>query len=420
MAQTELPTCEFSRPTVSRSLCGIRHTHIQSPPCQWYCDLDTLQYICETKTIMSIPELRVYGRLGEQLLSLKRSAMRLPRAHRYVWPLLHHVTAERLLNVARVEAELRLGRSSMRAYPYYYFVDVGNLCTLSCPLCPTGNGTLRRTRRLMSMETYRAILDRIRRYAIVVSAYNLGEPFLNPRLLDFIELTQACNVGTNLSSHFNWPASVDAKDIVRSGLEYITASIDGVSAETYREYRVGGDLELALANLAALTAARRELSRSTPFIEWQFMVFRHNEHELPKARDLAMKLGVDHLRFVPPTFPPELTDDPAVRDRWLPSNPLFRTFDPALAGQRGYIRSQRCFYLYRTLTVDPDGSVVPCCFARKPEHTFDNLLAHPLEEVWNNGSYRSARALFSKHAAGRPRVLCDDCSFFRRVPASEP
>ena len=371
---------------------------------------------------MSNP-LRTIGESPVQpgnVLALKRNVLHLPRAPRYLGPLLRHGTPLKLFNIARIEAEMRIGRTALRGYPYYFFIDVCNLCNLRCPLCPTGLHTLNRQQGRMSFDDYRRIFDKVKKYALVASVYNLGEPFLNESIFDIIDYTRRNGVGTNLSSNFNWPIPVDPENIVRSGLEYITISLDGVTQETYGQYRVRGDIAEVIENVQALLAARKRLKSRTPVIEWQFIVFRHNEHEVNRAKELALEWGVDHLRFVSPTIPPEMMQQEGIREKWLPNNSLFHEYDPRLAETRGYIEDKACFYLYRSMTIDPNGSVAPCCFAREESHSFGNLLHDSLDDIWNNDYYRSARALFSSRAPQEQRreVLCDICPMYRKCGVS--
>ncbi|HWP85313.1 MAG TPA: radical SAM protein [Terriglobia bacterium] len=353
---------------------------------------------------------------SERLLRLKRQFVHLPRAPRYLLPVLQHGTPVKWANIALVETELLLRRTKLKSFPFYYFVDPCNVCNLRCPLCPTGNYTLDRNQGMMSFATFKSIIDQIKRYALTVGVYNLGEPFLNRQIFDMIEYAQANNIGTNLSSNFNWPVPVDVRDIVRSGLEYITVSLDGLTQETYSRYRVNGDVKEVFENMKALLAAREAMHSKTPVVEWQFIVFEHNEHELPQVKQLAKQLGVDRLRLVPPTIPPELVGDQTVAAQWLPHDPVYRENDPRLAEQRGYIHDEACFYLYRTMRVDPDGSVAPCCYARSKTHTFGNLLEHSLEQIWNNESYQSARMLFGRKSLPQDRtpVFCDLCPMYKR------
>lgn len=353
-------------------------------------------------------------------VAAERLRLRARRARRYLDPLLKHGGPRKLANILTVETEMRLRRTVMHGFPYYYFIDICNLCNLRCPLCPTGAGTLERPQRIMSLAEYERILERVKTHALVVSLYNLGESFLNPDIFDIIEHTASQGVGTNLSSNFNWPRPIDPRDIVRSGLEYLTVSIDGVTQESYEKYRVRGNLEEAMGNLRALLDARRALKSRTPVIEWQFIVFKHNEHELQPVRELSAELGVDVLRFVSPTVAPDTMADVAAWSPFMPDNEVFHVQHPDLAARQGYIHAQACSYLYRTMTIDPGGRVTPCCFARKEQDDFGNILTHDLSQVWNNDHYRSARELFSRRAPqpDRVRVMCDTCPVYRQDGAA--
>lgn len=350
------------------------------------------------------------------LLKVRRAWLHIPRAGRYLRPVLRHGTPRKVANMLFAEAEMRLKRTTLRSRPYYYLIDVCNVCTLRCPLCPTGNETIARKQGFMSLAEYRQILDKIKEYALVVSLYNHGEPFLNREVFDIIETTAQSNIATNLSSNFNWPVPVDPKNIVRSGLEYITASIDGTTQATYQQYRVRGQIDEAFENVCALLAARKELRSRTPFVEWQFLVFKHNEHELARARELADELGVDLLRFVSPAVDPAFYKETEFWERWMPENPLFLERNPAIARERGYIHDRPCFYVYRSMVIAPGGGAKSCCFTHDTAHDFGNLLTSGVDEIWNNTQYRSARMLFRKRPPAEPRVsvVCDGCELFRR------
>lgn len=343
--------------------------------------------------------------------------LHLPRIRRYASPVLRHGTPRKVANMLLAEAELRLARTSLRALPYYYLIDICNACNLRCPLCATGVGALGRTQGSMSFEEYRSILDKVKRYALVVSLYNHGEPFLNKDIFDIIEYTAQSNVGSQVSSNFNWPMPVNPRDIVRAGLEYITVSLDGVSQEAYQQYRVGGDIQEVFGNMRALLAARKELGSRTPFVEWQFIVFKHNEHEMAEARELAEKWGVDLLRFVAPGIPPEMMGDPELRSKWMPRDPLFWERNPLDTAERGYVYDRTCFYLYRSMAIYYGGGVTPCCFSHDRRDDFGNIHEQGVAEIWNNARYRSARALFSRSGAAQERepVVCDACPMFRQT-----
>jgi MoaA/NifB/PqqE/SkfB family radical SAM enzyme len=348
--------------------------------------------------------------------SVVRSWQRAQRASRYLRPVVQHGSVSKLANIALVEAEMRMRKVRMRGLPYYYIIDICNVCNLRCPLCPTGNGRLDRKQDFISTDEYRRILDRVKDYALVVSIYNHGEPFLNPDVFDIIALTSQQNIACNASSNLNWPRPVDVKDIVRSGLGYLTVSLDGVSQDVYSQYRVRGNVAEVFSNLRELLAVRKALRSKTPYVEWQYIVFKHNEHEMQRARELAAEIGVDLLRFISPGVPPEDMHDKSLQDKWMPENPIYHGRHPKLSEKRGYVFDQACFYLYRSMFIYTGGGVTPCCFAHDEKHDFANIFDQSVQEIWNNESYQSARMLFSKHPPEQPRkkVLCDTCALFRQ------
>lgn len=355
--------------------------------------------------------------IRKSLLHLQQKLQRLPRARRYLRPLVRHGTPEKVANILLIETEMRLRKTVLRGRPYYYNIDICNVCNLRCPLCPTGIKKLGRPQSAMNFDEYRRILNKVKRYALVISLYNNGEPFLNRDIFDIIEHTAGNNIATNISSNFLWPTSVDPKEIVRSGLEYITISLDGVSKETYEQYRVRGDFKEAVENLKSLLAARKALNSATPFVEWQFLVFKHNEHELARARELAVQWGVDLFRPASPIIvTPEMMHDKALREKWMPENPLYWERNPAVIEERGFLYDRTCYFLYRYMAISPGGGVSPCCFAFKKRDDFGNILDSSVDEIWNNKQYRSARMLFSKRPRLEKRVgvICNTCEIFKK------
>lgn len=347
------------------------------------------------------------------LRKIKRHGRQIPKIVRYGTP-------KKLFNAALAEWEMRQQKTTLRCMPYYYIIDVCNVCNLRCPLCPTGNTTISRRQEMLSFEQYKKVFDQVKEYALVVSLYNHGEPLLNPDVFSIVEHTHRNRVGTNISSNFNWPQPIDVNDFIRSGLDYVTVSIDGVTQEAYEQYRVRGDIAEALENLRRLVAAKRALKSNTPFVEWQFIVFKHNEHEMAQARKMAAEIGVDLLRFVSPAMQPEDMHRLDLQEKFMPANPLYWERNPRLVAERGYVFDRPCFYLYRSMFMYPGGGVTPCCFAHDDRQDFGNIHQNSVAEIWNNKTYRSARMLFAKGAPSEDRVetICDKCTIFRQDGAA--
>src|SRR5437868_6418818 len=166
---------------------------------------------------------------------------KLKRYHRHVSKIVNYGTPAKIANILQAEWEFRRQKTILHCQPYYYIIDICNVCNLRCPLCPTGNLNIARKQAMLSLKQYKELFEKVRKYALVVSLYNHGEPLLNPDVFSIIEHTHRNQVGTNISSNFNWPQPIEIKDFIRSGLDYVTVSLDGVTQEAYEQYRVRGD-----------------------------------------------------------------------------------------------------------------------------------------------------------------------------------
>lgn len=349
--------------------------------------------------------------LDDAVVRALRAVPQYTRVSRHVRSLISHSTPRKIANLLLTELEYKLRATTVRGRPYILIVDPTNICNLKCPLCPTGAGTQGRRRQLMKWDTFTRVIDELSPYAYEVNLHNWGESILHPHVFDMIEYARSRNVATNMSAHFNTVSDEAIDGLVKSGLEYLCLSIDGASQESYSRYRVGGKLDKVLENARKLVKRKRELKRDTPYIEWQFIVFRHNAGEIAQARQMAADLGVDRFRLIPPGIAFEMTDTERLKREW---------FVPAgteVEGGFADFRSQHdepCFYLYRSFTVNPDGQVAPCCIVYGEHNDFGSFMDEGFASIWNGPKYRSARAQFRRNGVVTTPTVCDRCTWFKK------
>ena len=135
-------------------------------------------------------------------------------------------------------------------YPFSLIIDPTSICTLHCPLCPTGQGNTSRPRGSLRYADFKKLIDEVGDFLVTVNFTNWGEPFLNKDIFSMIRYCKQKGIPyTSLDSNLNTFYSNDTETLVLSGLDRLTASIDGASQKTYEIYRKGGDFELAVSNL---------------------------------------------------------------------------------------------------------------------------------------------------------------------------
>jgi MoaA/NifB/PqqE/SkfB family radical SAM enzyme len=307
--------------------------------------------------------------------------------------------------------QLRFGRQKAWGLPYEWEIDTTNICQLKCPLCHTGLGTIHRDKGIMHYGLFTRTIDQIKDYCIWLTLYSWGEPFLNRRIHEFVGYAHQNRIATIISSNLNKPLTSEmAENIIKSGLDVMIISIDGVTQDVYQIYRVGGHLDRVLNNVKLLVQKKKELGYQTPHLEWQFIVMRQNEHQIPEARKLAAELGVDAIVFKKVDFP-HGEDDPKVAEQWLPRNhPEYLRPQPFYKPY--HEDGERCWRLWRSGVVNWDGGYAPCCYLTDESDDFGNVNTSPVREIWNNQSYVTARGLFKDGYMPTKQIGCLSCSVY--------
>jgi radical SAM protein with 4Fe4S-binding SPASM domain len=313
-------------------------------------------------------------------------------------------------NLTLKEIQRCLGSSRLFYFPNKVNIDIGNVCNLKCPLCPTGRGDKGASRGLMSLERFKKVIDQIGKYITNLELYNWGEPLLNRDLIPMIRYAKSKAIPVCISTNLNALSDKMAEEIVSTRIDKIFISCDGASQETYSKYRVGGDFQCLLSNINRLVRAKKRLKNSYTRIVLLFHVFRHNEHEIEAMKSLAQRLGVEvRINRMRTDMGKEIfeTDKESIeRDReWIPTRKEYSAFD---LKNREKTRQMICKNLWNTTVINWDGSVLPCCAIYGERYAFGNILKESFRSIWNNRDYRMARKEVRKRSENS-RTICHTC-----------
>jgi Radical SAM superfamily/Iron-sulfur cluster-binding domain len=194
--------------------------------------------------------------------------------------------------------------------PSRMFIECTAACNISCTeACCAPETGITRTRQsgMLDFELFRRVIDEAGPALGRVDFFNYGEAFLHKRAIEMCEYIKAKFPGIYLYTSTNGLAFTEAqaRRLVHSGIDEVTFSIDGATADSYARYRQRGRLDVALANLGAMADEKRRSGRDLPFLNWRYILFKWNDSdvEMNLARTLAQTIGVDRLCW-------EITDHP--------------------------------------------------------------------------------------------------------------
>ncbi len=302
-----------------------------------------------------------------------------------------HTTPKKAANLGLCALEYLAGRERVASWPIEATIEPTNTCNLRCPYCRTGSGEYGRPKGMMSMDVFRGIMNEIGDYLYLVSLFSHGEPFLSDDLLRMVRYARDKGVASMVHTNLNVKLDDErAGEVVKSGLTYLSASIDGATDDTYRGYRRGGSLETVLKNIDAINAQKAALKSRQPRLIWQYLLFKHNESELGEARKMARDRGMRFRVLFPKT--PE-GDRPA-----------------SYEGRPTHRQGRGCNFPWTTANYAWDGSLVPCCQAYYGSDDLDGAPTGRFRRAWNNEKARAIRRYLSRHnRQAEGGVICHRC-----------
>lgn len=353
---------------------------------------------------------------------------------RFGSPVVAQAMALKVMNLWLAKHHLQARSPRVGSRPFALYIDPSNSCNLGCPGCVHSSTSKEKhlfdwKPGIMSQSRLEILFESYGPFAAHVGFYNYGDPLVNPLTPKFIKLAKTYLIQTAASTNLSFP-KFDAEAYVDSGLDFLTLSVDGATQAVYEKFRRKGKLDVVLANIEKLANAKRQRGKSTPILSWNFLAFEHNAHEIPVARQLAKDLGVDQFNVFTPFDvswdDPEIhiANVPASHEKFNPdtAEAVFENFNPfpgELAMQsieREFNRSwadrlgglaaelapkepaHTCHWLYKTMTMDAGGRVLPCCAAPAPQRDLvfseQGDLA-PAPDHYNSPKYNLARSYFA-------------------------
>tara|TARA_B100000315_G_scaffold81387_1_gene74631 strand:+ start:30 stop:1037 length:1008 start_codon:yes stop_codon:yes gene_type:complete len=317
------------------------------------------------------------------------------------------------INRIKIKLGYHLGFSKALGMPKMITLEPTNHCNLKCPLCPTGVGDTSVEYGLFKLDKYKKVVDIFSRWAQTVQLFSWGEPLLNKSFVEMIRYASQnpYKIRSVASVNLNVITDEQINGLLTSNLDALHVSIDGVTQEVYEKYRVGGNLEAVFNNLKKMIAVKK-LYKSNTKVIWDFIVMKHNEHQVEEAKKIARDFGItikiDHVR----THLKKDTLNPVdeminTYSEWLPDDPKYNSYDMDSKTRKKYLKF--CKSPWLETMVNWNGDVFPCsCVHTEEKDRMGNIFEQDFAEIWNGKKYVAAR----KELLGQPNnleTICHTC-----------
>lgn len=301
-------------------------------------------------------------------------------------------------------------------------LEVTNRCNLDCPMCP---------REVMDIElehmewgTFKQVVDKLHGDEDITLT-GWGEPFLHPQIFDMIRYCKQRGHTVRITSNGLFARSDIAEEIIESGLDGLTFSIDSVEGEVDS----GHASHKALKNIERIPTLRKQ---GKPWLRLQATLHAGGGDALCSVIEYGARHGYDAVNVgrVDRKYDASLTRPGPLEEEqifekadrvarqngiqldWLQygvSQGLVRFFYRLL--RKKLHRSGRyCLKTFDYTYVTREGNVTPCCLL--PEKKIGSVLTGDLDSIWNSGDYNTFRENY--------RDTCGKCDLWTVDMVDQP
>ncbi len=267
-----------------------------------------------------------------------------------------------------------------------FHIEPTSKCTLECPLCDRTWFEQKFKKRLLHEIDVDTIVNFVGKHNTLQLCGNRGDPIYHSRFLElctrFKENNNIVNIATNGSAKTKawWEKLVNILDEKDS----IIFAIDGLE-DTNHLYRKNAKWK------SIMTAVETTTRHSFKTI-WKFIVFKHNQHQIQKARQKSLELGFDDFEIVHShrwddrldLMPDEKYTQDKIRQKKVDPSDTVGKMTPACLLPKDNIE----------MYIDSEGDFYPCCYMGtyrykyksmfKPNNKTYNISENTLENIIQN------------------------------------
>ena len=303
--------------------------------------------------------------------------------------------------------------------PKYVRLETSIRCQLSCPTCERAEGKTKAVlgNGVLSLTNFRQFIDS-NPYIRKIEISSWGEVFLNPELLEIMEYAHEKEVKIMISNgaNFNTVKASTLEGLVKYKVGRLVVALDGTGQDTYAQYRRGGNFDRVIDNVRQLNAYKEQYQSQYPELVWQFIVFGHNEHQIPEAMAMAEELGMGFRIKMSWDEKISPLKNPEYVRQFMNSGTTTRS-EYQEKYQNDYFGKHFCRGLWKEPQLNWDGQVVGCCY--NYWGSFGNAFEESFLNVLNGEAMNYARQMVSGEVPARDDIPCTTCKYYKAMQAAD-
>jgi radical SAM protein with 4Fe4S-binding SPASM domain len=268
-------------------------------------------------------------------------------------------------------------------FPPHLDIEATSRCNFNCSFCDKQPLLQKNQLGDIKMTLFKKIIDEGALFGLksVQLSYR-GEPLLHPDLAEMVHYAKKKGVhGVYFCTNGMLLTPLMAQKLISAGLDCITISVQGSDSAAFEETRLGAKYSVILRNIKNLMETKMKYSLKSPYVKVQAVVLP--DYDLEEYRKF-WEPHCDEVINVP--FRDCLNRRKGIRTVWICEQP------------------------WQRLTIEWDGTILPCNNDDIREFSPGNARTMTIYEAWHHDKLKILRQL---HLQGNSHeaVDCDGCTY---------
>lgn len=288
-------------------------------------------------------------------------------------------------------------------FPNRITVELTNRCNVSCSFCNRQKYDMELGD--MSPDLYYKIIDEASRHLPVkLVLFYRGESLLVPELVSYIQYAKQKGLGPiQLASNALALEKELAVELVESGIDFISFSLDTLDETVYKSSRMNGDLKTSMENvkyIGELCKQYKEQGKQVPVLQVSTIDLEIYKEE----QETFIKFWKQYVDIVRVYYEHDEKGHLVNRD-------IQRLLD--LDGMR-----KPCRKIFTDFIIYWDGRVALCNYDWDETYPIGNVRENSIQSLWCSEAFQKLRDM---HISGEicKNVLCADCHHWKIDYTSE-
>lgn len=289
------------------------------------------------------------------------------------------------------------------------WIEPSGFCNLKCSMCG-GNPRQKQFNQksgYLSIKGFKYILDEFLKLSPELKKVDFrgtGEPLMNKEIVEMILYCKEKNILTGITTSGSLLNKNLNKKILKSGLDYLTLSIESIDKKTYERIRIGAKLEDVKKNIEDFIKQKKIINPKCQVV-LNVVLQKENIKQIFDIIKYASKIYVNAICLL------NLENNYRKEHNTLVENGKIyglsykrlvaefknwkeqakdlnvKLFLPPIKAYK----NKNCVFNYSAPIVTCDGFINPCCRMQEFKYKMGNIFKDELRNIWNSKKYKIFR-----------------------------